>query len=163
MTTAAALAALLVLAGCSGGTGADAAPPASAPVATTPPAASASPADPAKEPEAGAPIDLVGDWKQTNSEADDAWQAATITDSGIEVYWVTDNGDTRSLYWAGTFAVPQDAGDSFTVTSENDHEKTDAAMLASSDDTKVFSFRDGELSYEVSALGTTTTVRIARQ
>ena len=74
---------------------------------------------------------------------------------------MSNNGDTRSLYWAGTFAVPTEAG-SFTFDSVNDTDKTDVAMLASGDPTKTFSYADGEISYEASALGSTTTVRLAR-
>lgn len=36
------------------------------------------------------PPDLVGEWKQTNSDAEDAWQAATISGDAIEVYWVSE-------------------------------------------------------------------------
>lgn len=36
-------------------------------------------------------------------------------------------------------------------------------MLASSDPTKTFTYADGEISYEVTALGTTVTVRLAQQ
>ncbi len=32
------------------------------------------------------PADLVGEWKQTNSNSDDAWQAATISKDAIEIY-----------------------------------------------------------------------------
>ena len=105
--------------------------------------------------------DLSGEWKQTNSQSDDSYQAATISGDTIEINWVSNNGDTRSLYWAGTFAVPTEAG-SFTFDSVNDTDKTDVAMLASGDPTKTFSYADGEISYEASALGSTTTVRLAR-
>ena len=40
-------------------------------------------AEPENEPVT--PPDLVGEWKQTNSNADDAWQAATIAGDAIEV------------------------------------------------------------------------------
>ena len=109
------------------------------------------------------PPDLTGEWKQTNSDSDDSWQAAMITDDTIEVYWVSDNGDTKSLYWAGSFESPTDDAEPYTWESENDHDKTDSALLASPDDTKTFTYESGELSYEVSALGTTTTVRLEKQ
>lgn len=109
------------------------------------------------------PPDLTGEWKQTNSDSNDSWQAATITDDTIEVYWVSDNGDTKSLYWAGSFEAPTDDAEPYTWESKNDHDKTDSALLASPDDTKTFTYESGELSYEVSALGTTTTVRLEKQ
>ena len=109
------------------------------------------------------PPALIGEWKQTNSNSDDSWQSATIGEDAIEVYWVTDNGDTKSLYWAGTFKAPETADESYSWDSENDHEKTDYAMLASGDDIKTFTYKDGELSYSVSALGTTTTVKLEKE
>ena len=45
-------------------------------------------AEPENEPVT--PPDLVGEWKQTNSNADDAWQAATIAGDAIEVDWAGD-------------------------------------------------------------------------
>ena len=44
------------------------------------------------------PPDLTGEWTQTNSNSEDAWQMAVITNTDITVYWVMDNGDTKSLY-----------------------------------------------------------------
>lgn len=107
--------------------------------------------------------ELTGEWKQTNSKSSDAYQAATINNDTIEIYWVSDNGDTKSLYWAGSFASPTTADEPYTWDSENDHSKTENAMLASSDDTKTMTYQDGVLSYEVSALGTTTKVKLEKQ
>ena len=36
-------------------------------------------------------------------------------------------------------------------------------MLASSDDTKEFTYKDGQLTYEASALGTTMTMRLEKK
>lgn len=69
------------------------------------------------ENEPGTPPDLVGEWKQTNSDVENAWQAATITGDAIEVYWVSDNGDTKALYWAGSFDAPTTA-DSRTLGNQ---------------------------------------------
>ncbi|AYG04732.1 hypothetical protein D7I44_15155 [Gryllotalpicola protaetiae] len=108
------------------------------------------------------PISLDGTWKQTNSNASDAWQAATISGNTIEIDWITDNGATNSLYWAGSVTQPTTGGDTFTWTSNNDTSRTENALLASSDPTKDFTYDHGVISYSVSALGTTTTVKIAR-
>jgi len=35
--------------------------------------------------------------------------------------------------------------------------------MASGDDTKKFTFKDGEISYEAGIMGTTTTVRLRKQ
>ncbi len=111
--------------------------------------------------EAPEPVDLTGEWKQTNSNDAESFQSATITADTIEVFW--NAPDTKSLYWAGTIEVPADGSISFVWDSVNDKTKTDTAMMASGDDTKVFTFENGELSYDVTALGTTMTVRLAQE
>lgn len=108
------------------------------------------------------PLELTGEWKQVNSNSEDSWQAATITGDAIEVYWVSDGGDTKSLYWAGSYVAPETSEKSYTWDSVNDTEKTATALLASSDETKTFTYEAGQISYEVSALGTTTTVRLEK-
>ncbi|HXH36248.1 MAG TPA: hypothetical protein VNJ54_17865 [Plantibacter sp.] len=121
------------------------------------------PATPAAEvtTDAPQPVDLAGEWKQTNSKSADSFQTATITGDTIEVYWVAT--DTKSLYWAGTVVAPADASQSFTWDSANDTTKTGSSMMASGDATKTFTYENGELSYEVTALGTTMTVRLERE
>lgn len=108
------------------------------------------------------PLDLTGTWKQVNSNSEDSYQEAVIEGDTITIDWVGDGGDTKSLYWAGSYEAPKDAADSYTWDSVNDKEQTGKAMLASGDDTKKFSYDNGVLSYEASALGTTTTVKLER-
>ena len=112
--------------------------------------------------EPAAPPDLTGEWKQVNSNSEDSWQSATISDGTIEVFWVSDNGDTTALYWAGTYAAPETADEPQSWDSENDHEKADLALLASGDDTKTFTYENGQISHSLSAMGTTMTVRMER-
>lgn len=110
--------------------------------------------------EPAGPADLNGEWKQTNG-SETNYQSATITDSTIEIYWV--NEDSKSLYWAGTYVAPTDSAEPYTWDSENDTEKTGSALLASGDPTKTFTYEDGIISYEASALGTTKTIKLERQ
>lgn len=109
------------------------------------------------------PADLTGDWKQVNSSSDDSYQQATISGDTIEIYWVSDNGDSKSLYWAGSFEAPTTADEPYSWESKNDHDKTDSALMASSDDTKKFTYEKNQISYEASALGTTTTIQLEKQ
>ena len=106
---------------------------------------------------------LTGEWKQENSESKDSYQVATINADNIEIYWVTDNGDTKSLYWSGSFTAPITTDEPYSWDSKNDHSKTESALLASSDDTKTITYQDDVLSYEVSAMGTTTKVKLKKQ
>lgn len=107
--------------------------------------------------------DLTGDWKQVNSNSEDSWQSATIDENTITVYWISDNGDTKSLYWAGTYTAPTTGDEPYSWDSENDTDQTSTALLASGDDIKTFTYEAGQISYEVSALGTTTTVKLEKQ
>ena len=109
------------------------------------------------------PLDLTGDWVQINSSSEDAWQEATINENVIEINWISNNGDTKSLYWSGTFLAPTEATESYSWTSKNDTSKTENALLASTAETKDFTYEDGILSYEASALGTTTVVKLERK
>lgn len=107
--------------------------------------------------------DLTGDWKQVNAASEDSYQVATIQGDTIEIYWVTESADTKSLYWAGTFVAPETADEPYTWESANDTEKTGSSLLASGDETKTFTYQDGQISYDVSAMGMTQTVRLEKQ
>jgi len=103
------------------------------------------------------------EWKQSNSKSETDYQIASIKDGTIEIYYASDNGETTTLYWSGTFIAPTTADDPYTWTSTNDHAKTDLSLLGSSDDTKEITYDDGLLSYKVGLMGTTTTVKLAMQ
>lgn len=107
------------------------------------------------------PLDLTGTWK--SEEVEGSYQEATISDSVIEINWVSDGGNTKSLYWAGTYVAPAESTDEYSWISENDKEKTGTALLASSDDTKDFTYKDGVISYEASAMGTTKKVELTKE
>lgn len=86
-----------------------------------------------------------------------------MSDETITIYWISDNGDTKSLYWAGSFVAPKTADEPYSWNSKNDHSKTETAMLASNDDTKAITYENGKLSYEASAMGTTTKIILEKQ
>ena len=109
------------------------------------------------------PLDLTGDWKQVDGNSEDSYQRATIREGQIEVYWVNEQENTESLYWAGTYVAPKTAEKSYEWDSVNNKEKTDTALLASDADTKTFTYADGQLSYSVSAMGMTQTVKLEKQ
>lgn len=150
-----ALITVLALTGCSGSDSPDSSNADSNSGSSSAPSAEATP-------EAAAAPDLAGTWKQTNSGSDDAYQAAVITGDTITVNWVSDGGDTESIFWVGTFTPPADDASPYTWTSTRDAAATDSAMLASTDDSKDFTFEDGEVSYKASLMGTTTTVRLEK-
>lgn len=108
---------------------------------------------------AEATSDLSGTW--TSEKSGDSYQEAVITDNYIEINWMSK--DTKSLYWAGSYIAPESAVTEYSWTSENDTEKTGSALLASGDDTKEFTYKDGVISYEASAMGTTKTIKLTKQ
>ena len=112
---------------------------------------------PTPEPTPTPAPDLTGEWKQTNSEDETAYHMAKISGDVIEINWVSEEDDMNALYWCGTFVAPTTPDEPYTWESVADHEKTDAAILASMDDTKVFTYEDGVLSYEAGAMGVTKT------
>lgn len=129
---------------------------------TSPGSAGGSDAPPAveAEPQETAPADLTGSWTQTNNEDPERYQTAEITGDAMTVTWVAP--DQTALYWAGSFDAPTDAAEPYVWDSVNDTAQTENALLASSADSKPFTYEDGVISYEVSALGVTTTVRLER-
>lgn len=116
-----------------------------------------------KEEEAKDPVDLSGKWKSEDNNG--AWMEAEISGDVITVNWVSDNGDTTSIYWVGTYEAPTEYAEEYTWTSTRDQEATASAMLASTDDTKDFTYSDADqqLTYEASAAGTTTKVRMTKE
>lgn len=109
------------------------------------------------------PVDLAGEWKQSNSNDPERWSEATLTADAITISWVADGGDTKALYWAGSVVAPTDNAQSFTWDSVNDTAQTENSLLASDAPTKTFTYADGVLSYEATAMGVTTTVKLERK
>lgn len=106
------------------------------------------------------PLDLTGNWEE--KDKGDSYQAGYIKDGEIVIYWVSDGGDTKSLYWAGSYVAPTNGAEPYTWDSENDKEKTGLALLASGDETKTFTYENGEITYSASALGTTKKMHFVR-
>jgi hypothetical protein len=51
----------------------------------------------------------------------------------------------------------------YSWNSVNNTDLTDKSLLASGDEIKTFTYKNGEISYSVSALGVTQTVRLKAQ
>lgn len=118
---------------------------------------------PAEKKPAEQPADLTGTWKQTNPGSTDSWMEAEITADTITVQWVSDNGDTKSLYWKGSYNAPDKAGD-WKWTSQGDTAAMQASLLGSQDATKDFTYTKADgVSWETTAMGTTTVVKTAKQ
>lgn len=114
--------------------------------------------------EQATPPDLTGVWQQINSNNEEFYQKAQIQGDVIEIYWVdTSMGtETLSLYWSGTFTPPETGDKTYTWESQRDKDKTDMAILASTDDTKTFTYSKNQISYEVSVDGETATIKLEK-
>lgn len=106
------------------------------------------------------PLDLTGNWEE--KDAGDSYQAGYIKDGQIVIYWVSNGGDTKALYWAGSYIAPTEYAETYTWDSVNDTEQTGKALLASGDEVKTFTYENGEITYSASALGVTTTKHFVR-
>lgn len=109
------------------------------------------------------PLDLSGEWKQTNSNSRDSYQAATISGDTITIDWVNEAESTTALYWVGTYEAPTEDTDTHAWTSVGDVEQMETALMASGDDSKDFTYENGVLMYELTALGVTMTVEMEKQ
>lgn len=111
------------------------------------------------------PPDLSGTWKQVNSNSDEVWQEATIDSSAgtITIYYVMNSGDTRTLYWAGTFTAPTNADEPYKWTSTKDAAQTDKSLLGSQDATKDFTYENNQIVYNSSLMGVDSTNRLEKQ
>jgi len=103
-------------------------------------------------------LDLSGGWKQTNFNSDTNYQIAMITENTIEVYWKSETDNLTALYWAGTYVPPTSETNEYSWESVNDRSRTDSALLASENDKKTFTHKDGVISYSVTAMGVAKTV-----
>lgn len=106
--------------------------------------------------------DLTGVWKSAVSESGDSYQQATITADTLTVDWVSDGGDTTSIFWIGTFVAPVDDTEPYMWTSQRDVEATQSALLASTEDAKEFTYEDGAIKYQVSMMGTSKIVKLTK-
>ncbi len=115
-------------------------------------------AEAAIEPENAAPLDLTGLWFQKGAGSEG--MAATIQGNTIGVFFIIEGDDSPRTYWVGTYATPTEDTDTYSWTSDNTY--TGNGFLASSADTKEFSYKDGELSFEVSIQGETGIITLVR-
>lgn len=107
------------------------------------------------------PPDLYGEWRETGEE--ESFHGIYITGDTIEIYWVSDGGRSRSLYWVGSFEAPPDGSEPYSWQSQNDTSRTSAALVASGESVKTFTYENGKLTYSASVLGVTTTVQAEKQ
>lgn len=105
---------------------------------------------------------LIGEWKQVNSNSETSYQVATVNANSIEVYWFDADGESKSLYWIGTFVPPTTSDEPYSWESVGDISQMEFALMASTDETKLFTYENGQITYSTSILGVTSTTRLER-
>ena len=102
-----------------------------------------------------APV-LDGKWRQVGLAEGAGGIIGTIDTDTIAIWVKTENGDV--IYWCGSFEAPKD-GNPYSWTSKADKANL-TEMLASKEDTKDFSYKDGKLSFDFVIQGTATPVEM---
>jgi hypothetical protein len=92
--------------------------------------------------------------------AEDEKFTATIKNNKITILWKLDE-TSKGLYWAGDFPSTIDEG--AAIISTANRAKLDKSLVASQDDTKVFTHEDDHLSFEFGAMGVTKTVVLSKK
>lgn len=107
-------------------------------------------------------INLEGNWKQTNISPEEDYQIATINNGVIEIKVVNKKENTTSTYWSGTYVAPELKNGVYTWVSENNISKSESSLVASSENSKTFSYANGVLSYESGYLGTEKSIKLEK-
>lgn len=107
-------------------------------------------------------FDLTGNWAQKDADGTENYVAGYINDRSIEIFWMSDEGKTGSLYWSGSYIPPTEADTTYTWDSVNDKSRTEHAVIADREETKTFTYGNGELSFKVSMMGQTNIVTLVR-
>lgn len=110
------------------------------------------------------PVSLVGDWHQTKGMPG-VTMRAEISGDGIQVNLHFDRDNVGGIFWMGSFDTSDQRSQSFTVTSlvDPDGQKVlDSSLFATSEHTKKFTYKDGDLSFEFSMMGVESIVHLSR-
>jgi len=100
------------------------------------------------------PVELTGSWHQTPDDNLPVNMTAEITPNHIQIFMRYSNV-VSGLYWDGTFETNQTKS-SFKVVSTSDEQGL------SQDQTKIFSYENGVISYDFAMLGKDYTVHLSR-
>lgn len=107
------------------------------------------------------PVQLIGTWNQT-SGMPGTTMTAVVSPEKIEIFVVMVGQNTSGLYWSGTLDTIVRMGPEFTLNSTGDTKLMATKLFASQDGSKTFTYKDGELSFQFSMLGVTSTVHLTR-
>ena len=103
----------------------------------------------------GPPPDLTGKWGLP-SEGANWYFTGTVTEDIIKVEWYQPTYDETYLYWEGTFTPPEDGKEPYKWESSTLHtvKELESSRLfdrATREQTKTFTYKDGKISFLVTA------------
>jgi hypothetical protein len=109
---------------------------------------------------------VTGEYHQVSNGIKGTYMSAVVTNDRIVVTLKLDSGeegdsDATGTFWDGTFDTSSTL-DSFTVVSDPDLEHLNTSILGSSEDSKEFTYKNGDLSFQFSMLGLNTTVHLSK-
>ncbi|RHQ87387.1 hypothetical protein DWX89_02870 [Coprobacillus sp. AF21-8LB] len=114
-----------------------------------------------KKEEKKEPLDLTETWQC--DPVDGTYLKATISNNVIEIDWVFVDENKSAIYWVGSYDAPTTDVNQYKWTSNNNHEQTENSILASTDDTKEFSYNNGIISFAASMQGVSKTFELKKQ
>lgn len=106
------------------------------------------------------PDKLTGKWYQTKNGIDGVQMTASVYSSSIEIEM--DFRDSDSTYWMGSFSGKNNPKGSYKIVSQGDSDAMSLSLFGSSEKTKLFTYKDGRISYKFEMLGKTTTVYLEK-
>jgi hypothetical protein len=102
------------------------------------------------------PVNLIGVWIQRQSDDPSTTMRAEISHDHIQI--VMGSESASWVYWDGSFNTQNNSTGSFQITSTS----TAAADSLSQDVTKIFTYKNGDLSYNFRMLGITRIIHLSR-
>lgn len=114
-----------------------------------------------KKEEKKEPLDLTGEWQC--DPTDGTYLKATISNGVIEIDWVFVEENKSAIYWVGSYNAPTTDTNEYSWVSNNDHEQTETSILASTDETKEFTYNNGVISFSASMQGVSKTFELKKQ
>ncbi|QAY17165.1 hypothetical protein SEA_MADAMATO_47 [Streptomyces phage Madamato] len=108
---------------------------------------------------------LVGDWEQSNTEETGVRMSASVnSDDSIQIRMLS--RDSSGIYWMGSFQISDKSpDDAFKIESKADPDAQKwmrESIFGSQDTTKIFAYKNGEISYDFTMMGVTSTVRLVK-
>jgi hypothetical protein len=105
------------------------------------------------------PVSLKGEWHQVNSNPS-GWMTASISGDSIQVN--LRGRDSSSIFWLGTFDTQKRSANKYKIVSLGDQDAMKYKIAASNESQKTFTYDHGILSFEFSALGSSTTIHMTK-